>query len=183
MTITLDHLDDKNPGLLLNAIGVLNKVIDTFPQVLEDCLIPLMERLATILDTKRAELSSVVMKFMGRLNSRLDEQKMTREYLRLLGGGFKCKAEVVQLLTLLLRERQGPLQTEPTNTENEESLPVIASSLASAMVKVLSRLCAERGAEGAWGQRMRELVGVCAERWGEEFVSKSRSHPKLESML
>lgn len=42
MSITLEHLDDKNPGLLLNAIGTLHKVADTFPQVLEDCLATLV---------------------------------------------------------------------------------------------------------------------------------------------
>ena len=53
MLITLEHLDDKNPFLLLNAINTLHKVVEIFPQVLEDCLATLLEKLTAILDARR----------------------------------------------------------------------------------------------------------------------------------
>ena len=56
---------------------------------------------------------------------------------------------------------------------------MINASLAGAVVKVLGRVCGERGVEGIWGQRMRELIGACGDKWGDDFVSKARSHPKL----
>ena len=88
-----------------------------------------------------------------------------------------------QMIILFREGNSSNVHPENGNSENEEGLPVITASLASAVVKVLGRLCGERGVDGIWGQRMRELVGACGERWGDDFITKARSHPKLEPML
>lgn len=38
MAIAIDHLDERNPGLLLNALTCLNKSVEIFPGLIEDCL-------------------------------------------------------------------------------------------------------------------------------------------------
>lgn len=38
MGIACDQIDEKNPGLLLNSLNNLIKSVDTFPNLLEECL-------------------------------------------------------------------------------------------------------------------------------------------------
>jgi hypothetical protein len=56
MSILCEHLDEKNPGLLVNSVNLLLKSIDTFvnSQLLEDILSVIFERYILVLDTKRA---------------------------------------------------------------------------------------------------------------------------------
>ena len=49
MGIALEHLDEKNPGMLLNGVSTLSKVAEHFPQALEECLYPLLERIAAVI--------------------------------------------------------------------------------------------------------------------------------------
>ena len=56
MSILCEHLDEKNPGLLVNAVNLLLKSIDAFstPQLIEDIMSIVFERYIMVLDTKRA---------------------------------------------------------------------------------------------------------------------------------
>lgn len=51
--IAIDHIDEKNPGLLINAINNLIKSLDFFPNVLEDFLGNILEKIVPVLETRR----------------------------------------------------------------------------------------------------------------------------------
>ena len=51
--IAIDHIDEKNPGLLINAVNNLIKSLDFFPNVLEDFLGNILEKIVPVLETRR----------------------------------------------------------------------------------------------------------------------------------
>jgi hypothetical protein len=49
VAVALDHLDDRNPGLCINALTLLSRVLDIFPLLIEDCLPAFFEKLLPLL--------------------------------------------------------------------------------------------------------------------------------------
>ena len=51
--MAIEQIDDKNPGLLINALNILQKAVDVFPSVLEECIGPVLEKTLAVFETRR----------------------------------------------------------------------------------------------------------------------------------
>lgn len=89
--IAIDQIDDKNPGLLINTINNLIKSLDHFPNVLEEFIGGILEKLLPVLETRRGEITGIATKLLHKLYSRFDPNKIAKEYLRLLVSNSKSK--------------------------------------------------------------------------------------------
>ena len=71
----LDHLDEKNPGMLLNGINILFKSVDNFPELMEECLYPTLEKTLSLLEIKKVEIGPTAQKFIHKIYKDLDPTK------------------------------------------------------------------------------------------------------------
>lgn len=80
MGILCEHLDEKNPGLLVNAVNLLLKGIDVFStaQLIEDLMSSIFEKYIMVLDTKRAELISIYQKLINKIHQKIDINKILK---------------------------------------------------------------------------------------------------------
>jgi hypothetical protein len=67
ITVALDHLDERNPGLCINALTLLTRALEVFPALIEDCLPSLLEKLLPLLDLKKVEMGQLVLRFLNKL--------------------------------------------------------------------------------------------------------------------
>ena len=44
---------------------------------------------------------------------------------------------------------------------------MLNQNLSSTIVKVVGKLCVDRGIDGQWGLKIRDLLVVCNDKWGE----------------
>jgi hypothetical protein len=51
--IAIEQIDDKNPGLLINALNNLQKSIEYFPLIVEECLAPILDKTVAVFETRR----------------------------------------------------------------------------------------------------------------------------------
>jgi hypothetical protein len=71
---------------------VLQKSVEIFPVVVEDCLGAILERTLLVFETRRGELIAVANKMLNKLYLRYDVNKVVKEYLKLLVGSSKSKS-------------------------------------------------------------------------------------------
>lgn len=76
--MAIDQVDDKNPGLLINALNILQKSVDVFSSVLEECISPILEKTVAVFETRRGELIAVANKMLGKLYARYDINKVVK---------------------------------------------------------------------------------------------------------
>lgn len=76
--MAIEQIDDKNPGLLINALNILQKAVDVFPSVLEECIGPVLEKTLAVFETRRGELIAVANKMLGKLYARYDINKVVK---------------------------------------------------------------------------------------------------------
>jgi hypothetical protein len=147
--VAIEQIDDKNPGLLINSLNVLQKSVEAFPAVLEDCLGAILERTVAVFETRRGELIAIANKMLGRLYSKYDLNKVVREYLRLLVGAAKSKGEILNQLILLLKDseqketegrsiREIPLDR---NSSSQNSETMVSSNSQGIIIKSLIKIC------------------------------------------
>ncbi len=95
MSILCEHLDEKNPGLLVNSVNLLLKSIDTFvnSQLLEDILSVIFERYILVLDTKRAQMISIYQKLINKIYQKFEINKILKEMIKVtMSNSLKVKA-------------------------------------------------------------------------------------------
>jgi hypothetical protein len=80
MNVLCDHLDEKNPGQLLNAVGLLMRSVDYFvnTQLLEEVIGTVLEKYILVIDTKRVELISTYQKLVNKMYQKFDLTKITK---------------------------------------------------------------------------------------------------------
>lgn len=68
--VALDHVDQRNPGLLLNSLQTLNKCLDQ-PLIVEaiteeePLIISILEKIMIASETKRTEMGTVINNFIS----------------------------------------------------------------------------------------------------------------------
>ena len=50
--------------MLLNGINILCKSVDNFPELMEDCLNPTLEKTLSLLEIKKVEIGPTAQKFI-----------------------------------------------------------------------------------------------------------------------
>ena len=107
MLIACEHIDEKNPGTLINALNIVMKAIDHLPKTVEECLGALLEKCMLIVDMKRLELSTMVQKMLGKLLKLYGSNKIVREYLKVASiCPAKVKLEVISQMVTLFKDAQ-----------------------------------------------------------------------------
>lgn len=104
--IALDHLDEKNPGMLLNSLVILQKSLDNFPELVEECLGSLLERTLPLVDIKKVEIGSSIQKFLCKIYDKLDCTKCCKELLKLSINAsqvLKVRIEAISQVTSILK--------------------------------------------------------------------------------
>ncbi len=107
MSILCEHLDEKNPGLLVNAVNLLLKGIDAFStcQLIEDILSVIFEKYIMVLDTKRAELISIYQKLISKIYQKIDINKILKEMIKVaMSNSLKVKAEALNQIIIIFRD-------------------------------------------------------------------------------
>ena len=149
-SIAIEQIDDKNPGLLINAINNLQKSIEYFPLTMEECLSSILDKTVSVFETRRGELIAVASKMLNRLYARFDLNKIIKEYLKLLVGNSKPKVEIINQLIVLLRQneqkqtesrsiREIPLQRNSISTTTDNLC--ISNSCKNILIKSLTKMC------------------------------------------
>jgi hypothetical protein len=82
VSVAIDHLDDKNPGLFINSITLLNKAIDVFPSLVEECLPSIYEKTLPLLELKKVEIGQLVNKYLQKIYEKLDKTKCCKDLLK-----------------------------------------------------------------------------------------------------
>jgi hypothetical protein len=104
--IAIEQIDEKNPGLLINAVNNLIRSLDCFPGVLEEHLGNILEKVIPVFETRRGEIIAVAGKLLGKIYGKYDANRVAREYLRMLVGGSKAKGEILSQLLIVLRDNE-----------------------------------------------------------------------------
>jgi hypothetical protein len=113
MAILCEHLDEKNPGLLINSLNLLLKVVDGFSstQLIEDIMSTVFEKYIMVLDTKRAELISIYQKLINKIHQKIDINKILREMIKVtMTNSLKVKAEALNQIIMILRDDENPFK-------------------------------------------------------------------------
>lgn len=163
--IAIDHLDEKNPGLLINSLTILQKAADIFPAALEECLGAVLERTVAVLETRRGELVGIANKLLSKLYGKYELNKVVREYLKLLVGSAKAKGEIISQLIMLLKDpdqkeaegrsiREIPLDR---NSSSQNTDTLVSSSIQAIIIKSLVKVCSDKNPELSlnWGTRLK----------------------------
>ena len=107
MNMMCDHLDEKNPGLLVNAVNLLLKGVDSFinPQLIEDILSIIFQKYIMVVDTKRVELISIYQKLINKIYQKFDINKILKEMVKVaMSNSLKVKAEALNQIIMMLRD-------------------------------------------------------------------------------
>lgn len=76
--MAIEQLDDKNPGLLINAASTLVRALDHFAAVVEECLGLLLEKTVGVLESRRGELVGVANKLLLKVYQKCEMGKVVK---------------------------------------------------------------------------------------------------------
>lgn len=144
--IAYDHLDEKNPGLLLNALALLNKSLDSFPSVVAECLYQLFEKTLCIIEVKKTEIGQKTQKFLTKVYSKIELNKVSKELLKVsVSGNTKIRSEALVQLVALWKASE-----------------TLHQSLQAITIKVLQKLSVDPQSE----EKVREVIEVGVRKFG-----------------
>lgn len=153
----------KNPGLLLNALSILNKSLDFFPIVVEECLNMILEKTLSIIEVKKTEIGQTTQKFLTKLFNKVDPTKLSKELLKIsAGNNQKVRVEAL---------------TQTINIWKEN--PILGSNIQNVTIKVLQKLSQDVGVE----DKVREIIHLGIRKFGLDFLAKVQEHERLSVFL
>ena len=163
MLIAYDHLDERNPGLLLNALALLNKSLESFPSVVGECLYQLFEKTLSILEVKKTEIGQKTQKFLAKVYSKIELSKISKELLKVsVSGQPKVKTEALAQLVAIWKASE-----------------TLHQSLQAITIKVLYKLSSDSQSE----ERVKEVIEVGVRKFGVEFAQRVSENDRLSAFI